>query len=385
MDFVNLLIDNGAKINVKDDQGATPLILASIHGHEEVIGTLLAHGANTSHKEKNYGRTALHYAVIKGGQGMAEKLINGGASINRKDRAGKTPLNYAAKYAHRDVVDLLVSHEAVAYNNYEENYGINRALNGQVPNSEAQMWYLGHCGWAIKTQNHFMIFDYWSRGVTPTNPCLANGHIDPEELEDQNVYVFVTHEHGDHYDTTIFDWEDKVKNITYIYGFRPEALPMHRESGYHGPEYSYVGPHENTNIDGMDIITIQANDAGVGFLVKVDGVTLYHAGDHAGWAEGEKDGFTSEIDYLRERVREVDLAFVNITGCHAHGPEQLWEGNCYTIDWLKPTVVIPTHAIDREYQYNEFAERVKKEDLGVKVYCPENRGDSYHYKGKASL
>jgi ankyrin repeat protein/L-ascorbate metabolism protein UlaG (beta-lactamase superfamily) len=384
LDFVSLLIANGAKLNVKDNQSATPLILAAIHGHEDVVGALLANGANVSHREKNYGRTALHCAAIKGDQGVAEALIEGGASINRKDNAGKTALNYAAQYAHKDVADLLVSHEAVAYNNYEENYGVNRALHRQVQNGEAQMWYLGHCGWAIKTQNHVLIFDYWNRGVNPANPCLANGHIDPEEIADHNVYVFVTHEHGDHYDTTIFDWAEKVKDITYIYGFRPEIQPIHRETGYHGPEYVYAGPHENINIDGMDITTIQANDAGVGFLIKVDGVTLFHAGDHAGWAEGQREGFTREIDYLNERVDEVDLAFVNITGCHAHGPEQLWEGNCYTINWLNPGVVVPTHAIDREYLYKEFADRVKREDLDVKVYCPENRGDKYHYKGKAS-
>jgi L-ascorbate metabolism protein UlaG (beta-lactamase superfamily) len=129
----------------------------------------------------------------------------------------------------------------------------------------------------------------------------------------------------------------------------------------------------------MEIMTIKANDAGVGFLVKVDGLTLYHAGDHAGWLEGEKDGYTQEIDYLSDHVRSVDIAFLNVTGCHAHGEKPLWEGTCYTIDALLPRVVIPTHAFDREYIYKEYADKIQKEKYGIQVFCPENRGDKFFF------
>ena len=28
------------------------------------------------------------------------------------------------------------------------------------PPGGATVWYLGHCGYAVRTQNHFLIFDY---------------------------------------------------------------------------------------------------------------------------------------------------------------------------------------------------------------------------------
>ena len=384
-DFVKLLIDNNAKVNVKDENGASPLMAAIVQGHDQTIKILLDYGAGTKYKEKHYGRTALHIAAIKGNKEAVGMLLAHDAQINAKDNTGNTPLNLAAKYGNKDVAQLLITNGAVANLAMEDNFGNCPYLKEQFADNKAMLWYLGHCGWAVKTSNHLLIFDYWNRGKTPAQPCLANGHINPDELADLDVHVFITHEHRDHYDTTIFDWADKVKNITYIYGFRPEALPQHRESGYNGPEYTYLGPRDHAEIDDMDIMTIDANDAGVGFLIKVDGVTLYHAGDHAGWQEGEREGYISEIDYLSDHVRAVDIAFLNITGCHAHGPEPLWEGNCYTIDQLNPSVVIPTHAIDREYLYKEFSDRLKKENGSVEVYCPENKGDRFRYEAGKSI
>jgi L-ascorbate metabolism protein UlaG (beta-lactamase superfamily) len=80
----------------------------------------------------------------------------------------------------------------------------------------AEMWYLGHCGWAIRTKNHLMIFDYFPNRTNPTEPSLANGRINPEELKNLNVEVFVTHDHRDHYDSSIYFWQPTVKDMTYI-------------------------------------------------------------------------------------------------------------------------------------------------------------------------
>jgi hypothetical protein len=112
----------------------------------------------------------------------------------------------------------------------------------------------------------------------------------------------------------------------------------------------------------------------------VDGLNIYHAGDHAGWREGEKEGFTREIDYLAQHITELDLAFLNVTGCHAHGKEPLKEGTLYTLARLKPRIMIPTHAGDREYVYREAAEEAVREGITIPVVRPENRGDWLIYR-----
>jgi len=383
-DAAELLIKNGANVNVKDDRGITPLMKAVSIGNNDIVAMLLTGGGKVDLKDKNYGRTALHFAAIKGNAGAIDLLVTHGARIDAPDKNGNTALNCAAQYAHRDVAQRLVAHGAVANREVDASFGPCKMLTEKLTDNEAALWYLGNCGYAVRTKNHLLIFDYWEPGKVPANPCLANGHINPQELADQNVTVFVTHEHADHFDPVIFDWADKVKNITYVYGFHPEALHHFRQTGYPGPEYTYIGPRETITIDDIDIMTIRANDAGVGFLVKVDGLTLYHAGDHAGWLDGEKEGYTREIDYLDDNVKDVDIAFLNVTGCHAHGEQPLWEGTCYTIDALSPRVVVPTHAWDREYIYQDYAERIYKEKTGIRIYCPENPGDRFAYSRKES-
>jgi len=212
---------------------------------------------------------------------------------------------------------------------------------------------------------------------------LANGRINPTEIAGQNVEVFVTHEHQDHFDEAIFEWNEGIDDISYVYGFEPDSLPQYQEAGYNGPGYIYTAPRSQKTVDGMEIVTLRANDAGVGFLVKVDGLTIYHAGDHAGWREGEKDGYMSEIDYISEYVDELDFAFLNVSGCHTHDECALNEGNDYPITKLKPRFLVPTHALNSEYRYTEYMEHCMERDLDVDYICAENRGDKYHYvKGK---
>ena len=50
--MIDLLIQEGAEVNVKDVRGLTPLHQASLNGHVEVITALLAAGADKTMKNK---------------------------------------------------------------------------------------------------------------------------------------------------------------------------------------------------------------------------------------------------------------------------------------------------------------------------------------------
>lgn len=98
-------------------------------------------------------------------------------------------------------------------------YTDNSLLNEDIREGEAYVWYLGHSGWAVKTKNHLLIFDYSPMGSRPAEPSISNGNIVPFEIKDQKVFAFVSHAHADHYDPEIFNWEKSAKNITYIFGW----------------------------------------------------------------------------------------------------------------------------------------------------------------------
>jgi ankyrin repeat protein/L-ascorbate metabolism protein UlaG (beta-lactamase superfamily) len=377
-DYASLFIDHGADVNAIDNQGCSPLQLAVVQGSSDVCRLLVLHGADLGKRDKQYGRTVLHHAAIKGDYDLVQLLLDHDAASDEMDKSGATPVMYSVKYAHPDITDLLAARGAKTVD--PATYFAQAFIDTPLSAGEACVWYLGHCGYAVKTINHLLVFDYWNLGPDPANPCLANGHIIPEELAATDVTVFVTHDHQDHLDTSIFAWDRQLPGVRYIYGFDPLQSPQFQSSGYNGPEYTYVGPHDSVTVDSMTIVTIEANDAGVGFLITVDGVSLYHAGDHAGWAENEKEGYTREIDSLANRVKHLDLAFLNTTGCHSHDTTALFEGTCYTLDKLKPEVFFPTHAYGREYAYEQFAQKLASHGYTTTVALPQNRGDAFIYR-----
>ncbi|SYZ72134.1 hypothetical protein TRIP_C20249 [Candidatus Zixiibacteriota bacterium] len=376
---VQLLLESGADVNNINDDGMTPLASAIKDSYLEIAGLLLDKGAMTETREIHYGLTPLHLAVLGGNLDIVKVLIDRVKDVNAKDNSGMTPLDYANNYGHRQVADILIK-KGCTRGVSEQYPGASDQLAKGTTEGTAQLWYLGHCGWAIKTANHLMVFDYFPGNALPTELSLVNGHINPEEIKDMNVEVFVSHNHQDHYSPVIFGWQPTAKNLTYIFGFRPEELPENARQGYDGRPYEYIGPREAKTVDGMQISTIRANDGGVGFLIEADGLKIFHAGDHAGWDNGESQPFTSEIDYLAGLTPSVDMAFINTTGCRfSRDTLALQQSVFYTIEKLFPRLTIPTHGQGREYVYRDYAARIKANNFKTDVVCADFKGDRFEY------
>ena len=67
--MVDLFLDKGADVNVKDFYGDTPLILAAKEGHLLVVKSLLGHKPNLEIKDGE-GNTALVQAAVHGHSGQ---------------------------------------------------------------------------------------------------------------------------------------------------------------------------------------------------------------------------------------------------------------------------------------------------------------------------
>jgi ankyrin repeat protein len=61
-EVIKLLANNGAKLDLKSNDGTSALIFASQNGNIEIVKTLLEKGANPNLKD-NDGKTALDYAA----------------------------------------------------------------------------------------------------------------------------------------------------------------------------------------------------------------------------------------------------------------------------------------------------------------------------------
>lgn len=100
------LSENPSNINLPDDAGLTPLHLAALHCHTNVVMLLLAKGAKINRKAKD-DATPLHLAAQEGCVDAITMLLAKGAKINAQDNQGRTPLKRAELWHQNAVAELL--------------------------------------------------------------------------------------------------------------------------------------------------------------------------------------------------------------------------------------------------------------------------------------
>ena len=199
----------------------------------------------------------------------------------------------------------------------------------------AKVWYLYHSGFAVQTPAHFLIFDYWRS--TPKGGGLDSGVIDPAALKAQDVVVFASHSHGDHFNREILSWGKSIPKLRLVLSDDIRTVPG----------AMMMGPGQTLTQPDFTVKTLASNDEGVAFLVEVDGLRIYHAGDLNWWHwEGEPDDYNAGMasSYKEQTAllgtAPIDFAFVPVD-------PRLEEQYAWGIDHLMKTAdirrAIPMH------------------------------------------
>ena len=108
---IQILIQAGADVNVRDRSDITPLLVAIGHSHFDCAECLLRAGADVNIQDYG-GNSAVLIAVIKGNVEWTEKLIQAGADVNIQDTDRKTALLCAARLGHQKCLDILIQARA---------------------------------------------------------------------------------------------------------------------------------------------------------------------------------------------------------------------------------------------------------------------------------
>lgn len=217
--------------------------------------------------------------------------------------------------------------------------------------SAIHITYLDHSGFAVRTRDTLLIFDD-ARGVPAEGDSLSNGHITRELIEShQRTLWFVSHAHGDHFNPAIYDFHD-AGLIHYVIS---DDLPA---------QYDGMRMHKGSTlqIGGADITAYGSTDEGVSFLVKIDGWTLFHAGDLNLWHWRDestlKEIEQAEKDYLTEVApligQEIDFAFFPLDPRMGGMYDA---GALHFLMHVKPHVMIPMHWWGRSDAATDFARR----------------------------
>lgn len=204
-----------------------------------------------------------------------------------------------------------------------------------------------HSCFTVETDNYFLVFDYYKGNI---------------KLKDKKTMVFVSHGHGDHFNEEIFTWGDNKKEIEYIISSdidlknKPENLHI-------------VGPYEEISLGEVGIKTFGSTDLGVSFLINVDNISIFHAGDLNWWHwenDSEEDKLNEEKLFKGEVEKikggNIDIAFFPVDP--RLGPAFYYGGE-YFIKKFKPKYFIPMHFGDKFSITSDFIHRMG--DVSTKI------------------
>ena len=218
--------------------------------------------------------------------------------------------------------------------------------------------YYHHSGFSVSSGDILLVFDYW-RGKASRFPEALG--VTPEKLARfSEVYVFITHEHEDHFDGVVYTW-DQYAPVTYIIA---DELPE-KARGRRMKKGDEV-----TLSDRMQVKAYGSTDSGVSFLVTLDGMNFFHAGDLNFWhwrevcnarqiQEADED-FRNEVRDIQGA--EIDVAFFPVDPRMG----MLFDaGANYFILTVKPRLLLPMHFWNRGEVMVEFARRNRTRETEI--------------------
>ena len=106
-DILQLLIENGADINAKDNQGNSPIYIAVKNNEIRILRILIEKGADINAKN-NLGQSPLHLAVELNNFNYTQVLILSHADINTLDANRNSPIHIAIKNGNIEIMKYLI-------------------------------------------------------------------------------------------------------------------------------------------------------------------------------------------------------------------------------------------------------------------------------------
>ena len=105
--WIDYLYQQGANVNMADNDGVTPLMLAAQLNYLEGVEKLIAHGARVD-VTNDSGETPLMYAVHSRNTELMRVLLEAGADPDRYDNSGRSARDYARLRGESDITNDVI-------------------------------------------------------------------------------------------------------------------------------------------------------------------------------------------------------------------------------------------------------------------------------------
>lgn len=207
----------------------------------------------------------------------------------------------------------------------------------------AKVEYIYHSGFTLETEDHFLVFDYYQGDL---------------KLKDKKTYIFSTHGHHDHFNPEILDLEGDIK---YIFS---DDIEVESDRVIY-----FIKAYKTLLLDDLDIKAFSSTDLGVSFLIKLDGISIFFAGDLNWWSwnsDTQKERDTMEYLFKKKIDRidgeNIDIAFFPVD---PRLEENYYLGGEYFIESLHPEYFFPMHFGDNYSKNEKFIHKMKDSETEI--------------------
>lgn len=229
-----------------------------------------------------------------------------------------------------------------------------------------EITYIDHSCFLIEGTKAIVLTDYWRD--------TYDGLVESTLLrKDKPIYMLVSHVHQDHFNPEIIFLHDTV-HLIMSSDIRRRNKPLRDIA-----EISWMKRGDEFHDENISVIACGSTDVGVSFAIKMDNMTLFHAGDFNDWqrpdiqTEAESKQmhgyFVAELNKMKPIINNCNVAMFPVD---PHIGEKFMDGVKLFCMCVKPKILIPMHTWDRFQEANAVAPLI--ESLGIGFVKLQKKG-----------
>ncbi len=313
--IMEYLVNKGGDLNIQDENGKTPLILASKRNNVEIVQFLTSDSvmADLGIKDKS-GMTALHYASLRGHLPIVQHLFKvkmsflklaGGANTvidpwSDRDNKDRTELHLACWHGQKDVIEFLVTEAKADLTKTASCYGNDSAWN---PFHFAILSRKVECIDVLLSTGAMDVNARTKVGLTPFLIACYEGDLDTVKYLalEAKADVYVSDDTGKnalHHATSNYFYH-KIKVIKYLWENYKLNASATDEEGRNPLHYAAMAIY-----DTMDALKYLVETCHVDICATdKDGFTAEKLAEHKAAQDAHPEYFYPKVQYLKT-VRE---------------------------------------------------------------------------------
>lgn len=235
--------------------------------------------------------------------------------------------------------------------------------------------YIYHSGFAIEAEGVTIIIDYYKdSSETERNRGIVHDYL---LKKSGKLYVLSSHFHPDHFNREILAWKEQRPDIIYIFS---KDILKHRRAGKE--DAIYINKGESYEDDTLRIDGFGSTDVGISFLIHLQGLRIFHAGDLNNWHWSEESteeeirkangDFLAEVKYIKQQVSSIDIAMFPVD--RRMGKDYM-KGAKQFIGQIKTAIFVPMHFSEDYEGGNAFQSTA--EANGCRFISITHRGETF--------